>query len=57
MRQGGRTALMNAADHGHTHIVRLLLEHGVDVNHVDNVSAVCVGPAHGWWLQRNELMN
>ena len=43
---------MHAAYRGHTDIVRLLLERGADVNHVNNVSAACVRPAHG---QRNEL--
>ena len=51
MRQFGDTALMWAASNGHTDTVRLLLEHGADVNLVNNVSAACVGPAHGWWLQ------
>ena len=39
MRQYGRTALMVAAIYGHTDIVRLLLEHGADVNLADKVSA------------------
>ena len=39
VRQNGETALMYAAFNGHTDIVRLLLERGADVNHVDNVSA------------------
>ena len=56
MRQNRETALMLAASNGHTDTVRLLLEHGADVN-LNNVSAACVGPAHGWWLQRNELLN
>ena len=43
---------MWAAFNSHTGIVRLLLEHGADANLVDYVSAACVGPAHGWWLQR-----
>ena len=44
-----------SASAGHTDIVRLLLEHGADVNLVDGVSAACAGPAHGWWLQRLTL--
>ena len=36
---------MNAAVNRHTDTVRLLVEHGADVNHVDNVSAASVGPA------------
>mgnify|MGYP001275299688 CR=1 FL=1 len=42
VRQGGRTALMLAAIKGHTDTVRLLLEHGADVTHANNVSAACV---------------
>ena len=47
VRQGEWTTLMVAASSGHTDIVRLLLEHGADVNLADYVSAACVGPAHG----------
>ena len=42
VRQYGRTALMLPARWGRTDIVRLLLEHGADVNHANNVSAACV---------------
>ena len=44
MRQDGWTALMIAAITGRTEIVRLLLDHGADVHHADNViiSAPCV---------------
>ena len=42
MRQLGHTVLMNAADRGRTDMVRLLLEHGADVNLVNYVSATCV---------------
>ena len=42
VRQLGRTALMEAADRGRADIVRLLLEHGADVNPVNYVSATCV---------------
>ena len=37
VRQFRFTALMNAAFNGHMDNVRLLLEHGADVNHVDSV--------------------
>ena len=36
---------MNAAFNDRTDIVRLLLEHGADVNLAEGVSAACVGPA------------
>ena len=55
VRQHGQTALMWAVSSGHTDIARLLLELGADVDHVDNVSAACVGPACGRWLQRLSL--
>ena len=38
---------MMAANHGCTDVVRLMVEHGADVNYFDYVSAACVGPAHG----------
>ena len=44
VRQYGWTTLMVAGGGGHTEIVRLLLEHGADVNPVGSVSAACVGP-------------
>ena len=46
-RQAGWTALVETATKGHTDVVRLLLEHGANVNHVDNVSAACVLRAGG----------
>ena len=39
LQQDGWTALMKAAEAGNPDIVRLLLEHGSDVDHVDKVSA------------------
>ena len=32
----GSTSLMEAANNGHTEIVKILLEQGADVNHKDN---------------------
>ena len=59
VRQMGSTALMLAAAQGRTDTVRLLLEHGADVDHANNVSAACVwgkcikGIKQGdkdWWI-------
>ena len=36
--QSGATALMNAADRGHSEVVKLLLEAGASVEAKDNVS-------------------
>ena len=41
VRQHGQTALMLAAQNGHTDTVRLLLERGADVDQIDGVSAAC----------------
>ena len=32
----GRTSLMRAAHNGNTEVIRILLEHGADVNHKAN---------------------
>ena len=36
--QVGRTALIWASGNGHREVVQLLLEHGADLQHQDNVS-------------------
>ena len=36
--QRGRTALIRASKRGHLKVVRLLLDHGADINHADIVS-------------------
>ena len=38
LHQDGETALIHAADGGHTETVTLLLDRGADINHKDNVS-------------------
>ena len=38
LHQYGKTALIQAADGGHTEIVTLLLDRGADINHKDDVS-------------------
>ena len=55
VRQNGDTALIQAADEGHTDIVQLLLEHGADVNLVDRVSGACVGRAVG--VSSRDMLN
>jgi hypothetical protein len=50
----GATALAYAADHGHTEIVRLLLDRGADPNHQDTFYR---GSVITWAFDRPEILN
>ena len=50
--QFGDTAMLMAAVNGHTEIVRLLLQHGAEVNQHNTVTThVKLRPPHAPWLK------